>query len=161
MSIGLLLAEWSLELRDPKPVSVNKLYVQDGRKRFLTKEGEVFKAALKRHVAVALMSSASMKWSYVVNAVYLQGAWVELDITLHLDRVLNGGWKVGGVKSRSKKRDLMSPYKKVDATNYAKIIEDAVAEGTGIDDSAHLCVCIRKKADPDDPRVSLTYRVYE
>jgi Holliday junction resolvase RusA-like endonuclease len=143
---------------DPQPISVNKLYASNGSRRFLTKKGKHYKDCLTREVAQATLP---LPWKVIVDAVYKQGAWVRLEIELYLSRVHNGSWRVGGNMIKGKNPRPRSPYQRVDATNYVKLIEDAVAAGTGIDDSAHLEVEVRKLEDKKKPRVVVTYQVYE
>lgn len=48
----------------------------------------------------------------------------------------------------------------MDATNYVKLIEDAVVRGTGIDDSAHIETLVRKVHNNTDPHIKISYRVW-
>lgn len=163
---GIIFAQFSVELREPAPISANALYSSDGTKRFLTAAGEKFKDALTMAVVQTTMP---LGWKSYVDAVYKSGAWIRLEIELHLPKVLNGSWKVGGSMTKPRKRkdgsrpkpQPRSPYQRVDATNYVKIIEDAVVAGTGIDDSAHLKVSVSKYESPEDPRVVVHYYVHE
>ena len=151
-----VLYEFSLTIRDPRPVSVNKLYGNTGMGgRRLTAAGRKFKDALTRETAT-LLTIQDPPWNAAIDAVYNQGAYVMLDITLHT-KVLNGTWKKGG--SLTKKKNRRSPYQLLDASNYVKIIEDALVDGTGIDDSAHLSVRVTKLEDRKDPRIEISYQV--
>lgn len=158
-----LITEFWAVLRDPRPISINKAY--SGLKRFLTREGKHFEDRLKMATARAL-AIHPLAWNDVVGAVYKQGGSVDLTIWLYLDDLRNESWKVGGGMTKPKKGakskpEPQSPYKKKDGSNYIKLIEDAVVKGTGIDDSAHLEVAVKKREDRLDPRVVLVYRVYE
>jgi hypothetical protein len=158
---------WTV-IRDPRPVSINKAYSGIGN-RFLTAEGRNFKDKLKAAVAAAL-DTQPVPWKHVVDTVYKQGGHIDLTIWLYLEDLLNQSWKVGGSMTVPKKPEPgkkaakpqpRSPYQKKDGSNYIKLIEDAVAKGTGIDDSAHLDVAIKKREDRLDPRIVLVYKVYE
>lgn len=158
-----LLTEFWVVLRDPRPISINKAY--SGLKRFLTKDGRHFEDRLKAATATAL-SVHPISWNHVVDAVYKNGGHVDLTIWLYLDDLKNESWKVGGGmtvprKGAKSKPQPQSPYKKKDGSNYIKLIEDAVVKGTGIDDSAHLDVAVKKREDALDARIVLAYQVYE
>jgi hypothetical protein len=158
------LTEFWVVLRDPRPISINKAY--SGLKRFLTKDGKHFEDRLKAATALAL-SVHPIAWNHVVDAVYKNGGHIDLTIWLYLDDLKNEAWTFGGgmtvpkKNAKSKKPQLRSPYKKKDGSNYIKLIEDAVVKGTGIDDSAHLDVAVKKREDRLDPRVVLVYQVFE
>lgn len=141
-------------LRDPAPPSINHLYFNGPHGRVLTSDGRKFKDAMKDAVAQAV---ATKKWKSVIEEVYERRGYVVLVIRLYQERLYNGSWKPG---SKTSKGNPRSPYQTVDATNYAKIIEDAVVLGTGIDDSAHLEVTIGKAEATGDPRVEIDYYVY-
>ncbi len=141
-----------ITLDDPKPPSVNRLYRNGPHgQKILSKEGEVFKAAMTRLVAQECMKT---NWKEAVDAVYCKQAWIRLHIVLHL-QMLNKSWKPGGM---TKKGNPQSPYKKVDGTNYIKCIEDAVVDGTGIDDAAHLQTTVVKTHD-DEAFVEIFYDI--
>lgn len=146
-------------IRDPRPVSVNKLYGPNGLGGVRLKtDGKKFKSALKAAVAQEITTHGTA-WPVVMDAIYNEGCHVRLKIRLFFEKMHNGSWKPGGSKTKSGNR--RSPYQKKDASNYVKIIEDALVEGTGIDDSVHLSVHVAKAEDKDDPRVEVTYEVYE
>jgi Holliday junction resolvase RusA-like endonuclease len=149
-----IAGEFFVELTDPRPLSVNAMYStgRNGR-RFLTSAGEAFKDALKTAI---VERTQELHWKYVVDEVYLRGGYVELEITLYLERLYNKSWKPG---SKTKGGALQSPYQRVDGTNYIKIIEDAIVLGTGIDDSAHLKLTLSTVEDSKNPRVAVTYVV--
>lgn len=144
-------------LRDPRPISVNRMY-RNGRngQRVLTGEGKHFKDVLRKTVARAAMESQYL-WTETQDLVYMSGHHTRLQIDLYLKSVRNKSWKQGGGKTATGKQQ--SPYIRIDGTNYIKIIEDAVAEGTGIDDSCNLSVCVRKFESLDDPRVEVLFEV--
>ena len=141
-------------LRDPAPPSVNHMYFNSPHGRVLSSEGRKFKDAMKDAVAQATVTK---QWKLAIDEVYEKRGYVVLVIRLYWERLYNGSWKPGSKTDRGNPR---SPYQRVDATNYAKVIEDAVVLGTGIDDSAHLEVTVCKAEDSKDPRVEIDYYVY-
>ena len=149
--------EFIVEMSDPRPISVNKMYAS-GRNgtRFLTTEGRHYKARLCEEIAKAV---ATLPWKAAVDGVYKEGAGVRLEVILALDRLMNTAWRVGGGTTPS--GEPRSPFFKIDATNYIKLIEDAIVQGTGIDDSAHLGFCIEKISDKENPRIIVHYKVFE
>ncbi len=139
-------------MSEPKPPTVNHLYRNGYRgQRVLTKEGEAFKAALTRVVVEECMT---LPWKAAFDAVYLEGAGVRLTIGIHAS-IFNAAWRPGGLTAKG---NLQCPYKKMDASNYVKAIEDAVVQGTGIDDSCHIESTIKKLND-DTPSVEVSYEI--
>ncbi len=168
MTEPLPIAFFQVRMYDPPPISINKLYSSSGDRRFLTSAGKKYKSALRDVVARNTMQ-LEVPWNRVVTSVYEQGAYIELQITLCFDTIRNGSWKVGGCMTKPKKREdgtrpkpvPRSPYKKMDATNYVKLIEDAVVLGTGIDDSCHMATSVRKTESPDEQYVEVAYTVFD
>ena len=64
----------------------------------------------------------------------------ELRIVVFFEKVINKGWP---------KTDYR--YKKVDATNRIKLIEDTAADGLGVDDRHNFRIVLEKHCDPDNP----------
>lgn len=154
--------EFYVELTDPKPPSVNAMYSDGATRRFLTQEGACFKDALKKAVVEAIQEQCP-QWSQAVNEVYLHRGWVGVDICVYVEKLYNGSWVPGGrTKPSAKfpKGNPQSPYQKIDAGSYDKIIQDAVVLGTGIDDSIHLHYEVTKLEDAERPRISVRYKVY-
>lgn len=112
-------------------VSINKLYNRSGPKVFLTTEGATFKGRLTEAVTRA---TQVLPWASAIQAVYRDRATVRLVVTIYTPRYWNRSWKPGRL---TPKGNPQSPYQKIDATNFAKIIEDGISAGTGIDDSIH------------------------
>jgi hypothetical protein len=158
---------WAL-LREPKPLSINRVY-SDGARRFLTKEGATFKDALRTAVAREL-AIHSVGWNQVFDAVYKYGGSIGLDIWIYFDDLMNRLWRVGGSMTEPKKSKatgktakpkLRAPYTQKDGSNYIKLIEDAVVLGTGLDDCVHLDVAVHKRDSPHDPRIVIRYQLFE
>lgn len=149
----MILYSFYAALADLEPPSVNKLYTNGYRgRRILSKDGERFKAAMTASVVYEI---SHLPWREAVDAVYLGGAGIRLVITLSRN-IFNGSWVPG---KRTPKGELSAPYQKMDATNYIKVIEDAVVAGTGIDDCAHIetSVC---KWHSESPLVEIGYEVF-
>jgi Holliday junction resolvase RusA-like endonuclease len=132
------------------PVSVNKLYFSHGQHRVLSAAGKTFKDMLAMAVADAVIRWCGRSIDTLVS---MEGGRAELTILVYMAALRP--------KKRVKtKTGAASPYKKVDVTNYVKLIEDAVAQGTGIDDSANLDIHVHKAEDPENPRVCISYAIY-
>ena len=131
---------------DEEPVSINKAYTVFRGEKKLTKAGKAFKDALSQAV-----SRATFEWKRAHQTTYQEGGKAELHITLFFPDLYNKTWTKGGkVKTR---------YKKKDASNYLKLIEDAVSDGSGIDDCFNLDLHIRKRHS-DTPRVEVVLATY-
>lgn len=114
------------------PPSANNAYVNLPRGgRRLSKEGEKYKhetlAYFAQHYRKELMT-------FKKDVPYL------VVMSFHFDHVENEGWATGTAKSR---------YKKFDATNRPKLLEDVLKDAAGIDDSQNLDVYLRKRAVAD------------
>lgn len=152
-----LFAHIEFHLSDPKPVSVNRMYGTRQGRRYLTNEGRTFKDALKAEAVNACLLS-SVPWPEVIDSIYKRGYYAELHVQLFLSNLLNKSWKPGG--GETKGGAPRSPYTKLDATNYLKLIEDAVSEGVGIDDSCTMQATIVKiPCDEKDIGVHVQYLV--
>lgn len=132
------VASFYVSISEPTPPSVNKMY-STGRQgqRFLTKEGAKFKATLTQIVAQEI---APLSWKDAIDEVYLRRGWVRATVGVHT-KLFNESWKPG---AKTKGGDMQSPYQKIDDINYSKIVLDAVAEATGIDDSCNLSTTSNK-----------------
>lgn len=134
------------------PLSINECYSTFRNRRVLTKAGEAFKSSV---TAAVSRECIALPWAKAVDAVYLDMAWARLTVVLY-GPWMNASWKPG---AKTKSNKLQSPYQKKDATNYIKLIEDAVADGTGIDDSANFDNYIGKRPS-DTTYVELVYEVF-
>lgn len=135
-------------------VSVNRLYGNQGARKFLTKEGATFKSELVNAVSKMILP---LQWPAVMEEVYCNEAWVRFHLTIYAD-IRNPTWRPGGGSTKGGNR--RSPMRKVDASNYLKLIEDSVAEAVGIDDSVNLDITIRKRQSVE-PRIIVKYEVFE
>jgi Holliday junction resolvase RusA-like endonuclease len=128
-----------IHLRIPSvPPSLNSAYttILKGRRplRILTKDARRYKEETKAHL---LQEYPAELTKFVKDRAYLLVARFQL-------RVQNKGWP-GKAKSR---------YKKLDASNRLKLLEDVLAEVTDTDDSQNL-VTIIQKIDSDVERTEL------
>lgn len=147
-----VLHSFYVALWEPRPPSVNNMYRTGFRgRRVLSKAGQEFKSAMTAAVVAEVMA---MPWKRAIDAVYFQGAGVRCVLGLNLP-IFNNSWKPGGI---TEKGNLQSPYKKLDGTSYIKALEDAVVDGTGIDDSCHLSFTV-EKIDSSTPFVEIAYEV--
>ena len=129
----------------PLPPSVNTLYFNNGHGRSLSTEGRAYKA----RVIGAIVSSAQTH--QFPDDPALKGLKrLGLEISLYLEEVENAGWP-GKAKSR---------YKRVDASNRVKVLEDAVSEALGLDDSCFFQVTVRRGRAPDGKQYCVV-RVFE
>ncbi len=136
------LYRFQVVLRYPEPPSSNELYVRGFRgKTMLSAKGRAYKDAMTAEVVAACMT---LPWAKAIELVYAREAYVRLKIRLH-GELYNKAWTPFG---KTKKGERQSPYKKQDGTNYIKATEDAVKDGTGIDDNAHLSVRVVKVHGP-------------
>lgn len=116
------------------PPSANNAYVNlpHGGRR-LSKEGEKYK-----NETISYFSRTYRRELMTIkpNTPYL------MVMTFYFDRIENEGWATGAAKTR---------YKKFDATNRPKLLEDVLKDAAGIDDSQNLDVYLRKRAVKDCP----------
>lgn len=139
-----ILAEWGLVFDELAPISINKAYTNGpyGR-RILTTEGRAFKAALVSAIARQL----PLDWGHCVDAYYNTPGRITLDVGLFLPDLRTKSWRPGAISKKTKNR--ISPYKKIDGTNFVKLIQDAVVTATGIDDCGHLqCTVTMEEGAP-------------
>lgn len=117
-----------MEIRNPK----NKK-----RMRILTKEARTFKIR-------------AMEYMQQEGGVAFIKPVTNIPYRLHLVFFLT--------KTEVLESSVGARYKKIDLSNMVKLIEDTVAEATGIDDSHNFQVFLEKHCDPKNPGiyVSLT-----
>lgn len=158
---GIVFAQFEVTLENPAPPSINEMYsTGHGGKRFLTKAGEKFKSALSTAVVDA---TSRMDWKAAVDEVYMHRGYAGIAIGVFFAEIYNPAWKPGGKTKPSEKfpkGNLQLPYQKKDGASYDKIIQDAVAIGTGIDDAVTFWSSIHKALDAKRPRVEVHYLIY-
>lgn len=136
---------------EPEPVSVNELYTTFRGKKNLTSKGRAYRDGLSKVIA-----RASTNWQRAHRMVYQEGGGATLLVALYFRELRNASWKPG---RRTEKGKLSEPHKVQDASNYIKIIEDAVAKGCGINDCNNITVLATKAEDRVRPRTELLYIV--
>lgn len=132
---------FTMQLETELPPSDNKLYTTFRNRRILTKAGRQVKNQVKGLIATAMAQ-------YVFNdrAAPSKNVPYEMSITIYFDQIENKSWG---------KNPKTTRYKKVDAQNRQKLIIDAVTDALGIDDSIIFSLTIRKKCDPNRPRIKV------
>jgi hypothetical protein len=138
-------------LESPAPVSVNNLYTHFRGKKNLTKAGRAYRDGL-----AAAVAGSSVEWKTAVTRVYQEGRAATLLVGLYFQTLQNRSWKAG---SRTASGALSEPRKKQDSANYLKVIEDAVVQGSGIDDCNNTQHIIIKLEDNLRPRTEIIYLV--
>jgi hypothetical protein len=136
-------------LENPAPVSINDLYTTFRGKRQLTKAGRAYRDGL-----ASVVARSSLEWKTAVDAVYKEGSVATLLVGLYFKSLNNKSWTPG---ARTASGALQEPRKKQDSGNYLKIIEDAVVQGSGIDDCNNNVHLILKEEDPVHPRTEIIY----
>jgi Holliday junction resolvase RusA-like endonuclease len=120
-----------LRVELPMPPSVNKLYyVRNGRKA-LSSEGRALKEQMR--AAIVLLCAASAATSQIENVP------LQLSLEFYFPEIENRGWSQNKTQTR---------YKKVDVSNRVKLVEDAIVEALGIDDSAFMRIHLSKHGGP-------------
>lgn len=157
-----LATEMWIVLDGVAPVSINAAYSGMGH-RFLTTAGKHFEDAMKSATAKAVLE-LPQKWQEVHDCVYKNRGSIDLTIWLYFDDLYNPAWVPGGSMTKGGKKGsapvIRSPFKKKDASNYIKLIEDAIVKGSGIDDSCFTDVSVKKREDKHNPRVVANYKVF-
>jgi hypothetical protein len=139
----------SLEIHFPKlPPSDNHIRVhrrQGGE--VYSKEAEEYRSNFRSH---------AHKQYFLPIQKFVQGhlptSAYRLTLVFYFETLVNEGWlKVG----RDGKRGAKTVYKKMDAGNRRKLIEDCLADALGLDDSLTMELTLVKAMDPVNPRVIL------
>ena len=132
-----------IALRLPFPPSVNKAYVttRSGR-RILSAAGKEYKRDVAS--AVARHCAANPETTFEERPL-------SLTIDLHMVTE-NKGWSKGNTKSR---------YKRVDASNRVKLLEDALFSVLGVDDSLVFDLHVHKHPYDDEPYAHITLQTKE
>ena len=113
------------------PPSTNKAYFHNHGKQVLAREGRAFKKMVTAHVATTYPRECAQ---FKKNAPYL------VYLRIHLPSLENKGWP--------KKCDVR--YKVFDSTNRVKLVEDALKDALGIDDSQHIAFLVHKVEDVEE-----------
>lgn len=120
-----------IELDLPMPPSVNKLYATVRGRRIMTTKGKAVKHEITQLVVKHIASMPEL---------FRDEKQLRLTVDLYFSAVENKGWSSGKAKTR---------YKRIDVSNRAKLLEDALFSGVGIDDSLIFELIMRKHAITD------------
>jgi len=117
------------------PPSINKAYVSIGRgRRKLSPEGKLFKRVFKDLIIPFLAVDEG------VISLQKEEVPLKLEIRLYFKGVLNKGYP-----KKAKMR-----YKRIDLSNRLKLLEDALFESLGTDDSHVFELSMSKHLRPPD-----------
>lgn len=108
------------------PPSTNKAYYVRSGRLHLTETGKNFKNNVTAHLLQVYPKELRFFKRNNPYLVYLR---------LYFSAVENAGWP-GKCETR---------YKKFDGTNRIKLLEDALKEATGVDDSHHFAFLVEKR----------------
>ena len=112
-----------IHMRIPSvPITTNRAYITVHNKRILSKEGQKYKTETKTFIARNYPSQLAISSNEHQYAVLIR-------VTFKKDALFCKGFETGKAESR---------YKKLDATNRIKLLEDALSEATGIDDQQNF-----------------------
>jgi hypothetical protein len=122
------------------PPSSNRLYSRgSGGRRFLTKEGRAFK--------IRTIDILRKQWMLSEPLSATKPYWLVL--RFYLPAVLT--------KTYGKKGGADNPFKRIDTSGFVKILEDAIAETTGVDDRNNVRLTLMKYQDPEDVRCEIEF----
>lgn len=108
------------------PPSVNHAYGQRHGKRFLTTEGKAYKNETKTFISR----------NYATQLLFVKkNEKYAISIVCYFEELENKTWP----------EKVDDRYKKLDATNRVKLLEDALVEAVGIDDSHFFQVTVTKR----------------
>lgn len=116
------------------PMSVNKAYVNIKGRRALSKEGKIYKNSVTTGLAKQLSLCTQVFEKLVIPNTPLQ-----MELRLFFAAVENKGYP-----NKAKTR-----YKRMDVSNRVKLIEDAIFDALGVDDSAIFSLTITKQNRPE------------
>lgn len=122
------------------PPSTNKAFFSRHGRLHLSDEGKAFKENVKAHI---IQNYARQIRDFKKNVPYLLYLRV-----IFAEGLENAGWP----------KKCQTRYKKMDATNRIKLVEDAVRDALGVDDSQFLGVVVEKtgpKFGDQDPKSHL------
>lgn len=109
------------------PMSTNHAYFNNPRGgRTLTKEGRRYKLEVTSHIVRTYPAALA---TVRVNEPYF------VYIRLYFEDIENKGWP----------KETQTRYKNHDVSNRVKLVEDAVKDACGIDDSQHMMVLEEKR----------------
>lgn len=112
------------------PPSANHAYanIRGTNKRVLTTEGKSFKTRTTVYLAQTYPKELTF---FKPDKLYI------LKFVFFFEQLENAGWP----------KKALSRYKKIDVSNRLKLLEDALKDAAGIDDSQHMGLILVKKQD--------------
>jgi Holliday junction resolvase RusA-like endonuclease len=117
------------------PLSVNHLYVRTkGGGRALSAAGKKYKAETKTHLTRTYPNELRQLKTNVPWMLFAHMTFADESL------LLNKGYPTS----------TENRYKKFDVSNRVKLLEDALAEATAVDDSHHWTVIARKSVGKED-----------
>lgn len=125
---------------DEIPPTSNKIYFNKGSTRILTKTAKAYKTRAVRFLWEHFEDEMNGILDRVGDTEFLQ-----VEFRFFFETIVNKGWLTGKAQER---------YKKVDASNRVKLLEDSLALALGVDDR-RFQITASKHMDPDDPRVEI------
>lgn len=123
------------------PPTTNKAYFSKGGRLHLSAEGRGFKAKVISHLTERYPKELRF---FKKNNPYL------IYLRLYMDDLENKGWP----------EKCQNRYKVFDATNRLKLVEDALKEVTGIDDSHHVAFLVEKRSCTPGASVHVEIRAW-
>lgn len=124
------------------PPSTNNAYFSKGARRILTTKGRAYLLETKTTILRQYPQALSF---FKKNKPYL--VYFRFD----LPQIYNAGYPT--------KTD--SRYKALDVSNRVKLLEDALKDVAGIDDSQNICVVTHKRPGPEERTEILIWSVEE
>lgn len=116
------------------PPSINAAYFTKGHLRILSKEGKAYKVGVKNAIAMRYAATLPRLTTEEVLTVVYVFEYANADSLL-----------CKGYPKKAEKK-----YKKVDASNMVKLLEDSLVEAMGYDDSQHWTVVAAKTVGNHD-----------
>lgn len=132
-----------IALNLPMPPSVNKLYATVRGRRIMTPKGKAIKHEITQLVVKHIASMPKL---------FAEERPLRLTVDLYFSAIENAGWSKGKAKSR---------YKRIDVSNRAKLLEDALFSGLGVDDSLIFELVMRKHATQGEEYCHVILEEYE
>jgi len=119
------------------PPSTNRLYIRTRHGTILSKEARKFKA----DALIQLMKEWMFSSKLEKDRAY------RLTLRFYFPKIETSGWP-----KRAKNR-----FVKRDVSNLIKVLEDVIAQATGVDDSNTMEVLVYKRVDESNPRIEITF----
>ena len=116
-----------VDVETPMPPTLNKSYINTNKGRRLTTHAKKTKETITKVVALYLLKND-------INTSKLKNSKLFLRVDFYFKNVENKGWP-----KKAKNR-----YKKNDISNRLKLLEDAVSDAVGIDDSNTFEITLTK-----------------